>query len=313
VNNSQEKLTLMVVPHSGKSTSSISIPVIALKIVGGFFAVVVACAAFFVANFYISYNKIKTEAEELSIISEDYHLLQRQLEFFIEKTHYLEEKMSNLEQLDTDLRDLLEDDPALKERIEKDNKSVDATKSEASPINESRILLSNRGNIERQRALRQIQLLEQKIPEQEQSLEELKDAVIQRNDRLAHTPSIYPVQGRITSHFGYRRSPFGRGQEFHDGLDIGAPYGTTIRATADGMITFTGYKSGYGYTVTINHGYGFETSYCHNSKILVKKGQQVKKGQAIAEVGSSGRSTGPHVHYMVKVNGQLRNPVDFLK
>jgi hypothetical protein len=124
-------------------------------------------------------------------------VLERQLEFFIEKTHYLEDKMSDLEQLDTDLRGLLEGDPALKESIEKEDDSTDAIKSEVSPINEPRIFLSSRGNMERERALRQIQLLEQKIPDQEQSLEELKDAVIQRTDRLVHTPTLYPVQGKI--------------------------------------------------------------------------------------------------------------------
>lgn len=303
MNENKEKFTMMIVPHSGKSTLSVSISIVALKIMGGLLAVVVAGAAIFASHFYFSYNKLKTDAEELSIVAKDYDVLQKQLQLFVEKTRNLEEKMQDLEQLDTDLRGLLEKDPALKQSIKKDNNQSDAGRS----------ILSSRRGLDWERAIKQLQMLEQKLPEQEQSLEELKDAVIQRTDRLSHTPSIYPVSGKITSKFGYRKSPFSRRQEFHDGLDIGAPYGTTVVATADGMVTFVGYRSGYGRTVTISHGYGFETSYCHNSSTLVKVGQQVKKGQAIAKVGSSGRSTGPHLHYMVKLNGELKNPADFLK
>jgi len=211
--------------------------------------------------------------------------------------------MQELEKLDNDIRGLLKDDPALKEIVER----------RANQTSSSRSTLSSRSRVDRQQAIRQLVLLEEKIPEQQQSLEELKEAIIKRADRLSHTPSIYPVKGTISSKYGYRKSPFGRSTEFHDGLDIAAPYGTEVVATADGVVTFAGYKSGYGRTVTISHGYGYETSYCHNSSILVKTGQQVKKGQVIAKVGSTGRSTGPHLHYMVKVNGQLQDPANFLK
>lgn len=303
MNENKDKFTMMIVPHSGKSTLSVSVSIIALKIMGGLLATIVICAAIFASHFYLSYNRLKTDAKELSAVAKDYDVLQKQLQLFVEKTRNLEEKMQDLEQLDTDLRGLLEDDPALKKSINKEDNqsSID------------RPLLSSRSGLDRERAIKQLQLLEERIPEQEQSLEELKDAVIQRTDRLSHTPSMYPVSGTITSNFGYRKSPFSNRQEFHDGLDIGASYGTTVVATADGMVSFAGYRSGYGRTVTLSHGYGFETSYCHNSSILVKEGQQVKKGQAISKVGSSGRSTGPHLHYIVKVNGGLKNPVDFLK
>lgn len=303
MNEGKHKLTMMIVPHSGKSTLSISISIIALKIIGGLLVAVLAGVIILASNFYISYTKLKRDTEELQVVAKDYNVLQKQLQLFLQKTNNLEEKMRELEQLDNDIRGLLKDDPALKESINKqDNQS-----------SLPRHVLSSRSGLDRQRAIRQLQLLEQKIPQQEQSLKELKNAVIQRSDRLAHTPSINPVSGKITSNFGYRKSPFGRKQEFHDGLDIAAPYGTKIVATADGVVTFAGYKTGYGRTVTISHGYGYETWYCHNSSILVKTGQQVKKGQAIAKVGNSGRSTGPHLHYMVKVNGQLKNPADFLK
>jgi len=294
---------MMIIPHSGKSTFSLSISTLALKIMGGLLAIVVAGTAIFTSHFYMTYNELKNDAEELSLVAEDYDVLQKQLKVIVEKTKCLEEKMQDIQQLDTDLRDLLEDDPALKDSIKKEDNQPGVI----------RPMLSSRSGIDREQAIRQLHLMELELPKQEKSLEELKDAVIQRTDRLSHTPSIYPVSGKITSHFGYRTSPFSKRQELHDGLDIAAPYGTTIVATADGMVTFVGYRSGYGNTVTIKHGYGFETSYCHNSSTLVKVGQQVSKGQAVAKVGSTGRSTGPHVHYMVKLNGELKNPADFLK
>lgn len=299
----KQKFTMMIVPHSGKSTFSISVSIKALKILCGLLAATLVGAIIFASNFYITYTRLKRDTQELEMVAKDYNVLQQQLQQFLQKTHSLEEKMQEIEQLDNELRELLKDDPALKEKANK----------QSSQTRLLRNTLSSRSGLDRQRALRQLQLLEQKIPQQEESLKELKEAVIQRADRLAHTPSIYPVSGRITSRFGYRKSPFGSRREFHDGLDIAAPYGTLVAAAADGVVTFTGYKTGYGRTVTISHGYGYVTSYCHLSSILVKTGQQVKKGQAIAKVGSSGRSTGPHLHYMVIVNGQPRDPADFLK
>lgn len=289
----------MVVPHSGESTFSISIPAVAFKVLGAILAGTCALASIFIIHFFLSYNQVKNDAQELTIKTKDYEKLQEQLNFFVEKTHSLEEKMVDLEKLDDDLRGLLKNDPSLEKGI----------KPRTSINGYNRGSLASRGNIDRERAV--LVSLEEKLPEQEQSLKQLKDAVIQRNERLSCTPSLKPVNGSITSGFGYRRSPFGRRREFHDGVDIAAPHGTTIVATADGMVTFTGYRAGYGQTVTISHGYGFETSYCHNSKILIKVGQQVKKGQAIARVGSTGRSTGPHVHYMVHLNGVLKNPTEY--
>lgn len=299
----KEKFTMMVIPHSGKATFAISVSLKTLKIAGGLLTAILFISMIFVTNIYISRNKFKNEAEELSAVAKDYNALQNQLEFFMKKTSDLEEKMAQIEKLDADLRDLLANDPVLKNSV-----TVQSSKTTM-----KRTILPSRGSIDRERFINKLEVLEEKIPEEEQSLKELKDAVIQRSDLIAHTPTIYPVQGEITSDFGYRRSPFGTRQEFHDGVDIGASYGTTVVATADGMVTFTGYQAGYGRTVTISHGYGLETSYCHNSSILVKAGQQVKKGQPIAKVGNSGRSTGPHLHYTVKLNGQLQDPKNYLE
>ena len=126
------------------------------------------------------------------------------------------------------------------------------------------------------------------------------------------TPSIWPVSGTVTSNFGYRGNPIGGGSGFHEGIDIGVDYGTPVRATAAGKVTMAGWVDGYGNLVEIDHGNGFVTRYGHNSMLLVTVGQEVRAGSIISLAGSTGRSTGPHVHYEVRVNGSPTNPLLFL-
>jgi murein DD-endopeptidase MepM/ murein hydrolase activator NlpD len=128
----------------------------------------------------------------------------------------------------------------------------------------------------------------------------------------ASTPSIWPVRGWVTSDFGARISPLSGLPKFHEGIDIAAPYGTSIFAPADGIVSFTGYKGGYGYALMIDHGYGLSTLYGHTSNIFAKEGQRVKRGQLIASVGSSGAATGPHLHYEVHVDGIPTDPLRFV-
>lgn len=122
----------------------------------------------------------------------------------------------------------------------------------------------------------------------------------------------WPVSGTITSPFGYRRNPFGGGMEFHQGLDIAAPMGTTITAAASGTVISAGWYGGYGNYILIDHGGGMATGYGHCSQIFVSVGQQVQKGQAIGAVGSTGASTGPHVHFEVRINGKPVDPAAYL-
>lgn len=132
------------------------------------------------------------------------------------------------------------------------------------------------------------------------------------SDKLANSPSIWPVSGSVTSGFGWRNSPWEDGSEVHPGIDIATNMDTPVVATADGEVVKSGWAGGYGNIVQINHGNGIETIYGHNSKIAVSVGQSVKKGQVISYAGSTGRSTGPHVHYEVRVNGSAVDPMKFL-
>lgn len=122
-------------------------------------------------------------------------------------------------------------------------------------------------------------------------------------------PSGTPVNGSITSEFSVRSNPFGgSGSEFHSGIDFKASIGTKIHATGGGTVSFAGVQNGYGYLVIIDHGYGYSTYYAHNSELLVNVGDKVSRGDCIALSGNTGRSTGPHCHYEVRINGTAQNP-----
>ncbi len=144
------------------------------------------------------------------------------------------------------------------------------------------------------------------------SFEQLLDMLKDRENLLASTPSIRPTSGWISSRFGYRKSPFTGKREFHKGLDIAAPKGTEIRATADGVISFSGKKGLLGKMIIIDHGHGMVTRYAHIDTLLKKRGESVERGEVIGLVGNSGRSTGSHLHYEVLLNGIQVNPEKYI-
>lgn len=157
-----------------------------------------------------------------------------------------------------------------------------------------------------------ISWLERQSKVEEQVLDALIEAAKDKAGRWAAMPSIWPVHGWVTSGFGPRVSPFTGLLAMHDGLDIGAAPNTSVQAPASGYVVSAGFEAKMGNVIQVDHGYGIETEYGHLAKILVKKGQKVKRGDVIALVGSTGRSTGPHLHYMVKIKGQSVNPRDYI-
>lgn len=129
---------------------------------------------------------------------------------------------------------------------------------------------------------------------------------------LNATPNLIPVDGWLTSGFGIRKSPQGIGSKMHYGIDIAAPIGTPIAAPADGVVILSGVKGGYGKKIVLDHGYGVSTVFAHASELFVNEGDQIKRGQLIAAVGSTGASTGPHLHYEVHVDGIPLDPLNFI-
>ena len=162
------------------------------------------------------------------------------------------------------------------------------------------------------RLSRQFLDMERRATEQERGFKEVYEAFREKRVLLAHTPSILPVKGWVTSTFGSRNSAFTGGREFHAGVDIVARVNTPIRAPADGVVITSGRESGYGNIVEIRHMQGIITRYAHNHRNLVRVGQKVRRGDVIAEVGNTGRTTGPHLHYEVRLNGVAVNPMLYI-
>ena len=140
----------------------------------------------------------------------------------------------------------------------------------------------------------------------------LDQYLLDKDSLLASTPTLLPTKGWITSYYGPRISPTSKRMRMHEGLDIGAKPGTPIISPADGRILYAGIKPGFGKFVQIDHGYGLETFYAHNKRLFVKKGDIVKRGRKIASIGSTGSSTGPHLHYEIRVNGTPIDPLYYI-
>ena len=177
--------------------------------------------------------------------------------------------------------------------------------SQLSKLSDSRLVeqLSKRMN-----------LLEKRIYSQLQSYDQLQEAMENQQDRLAHIPSVIPINVAdytMSSGYGWRVDPIYGASKFHEGLDFAASKGTDVFATGDGKVTVAGREAGYGNCIDIDHGYNYLTRYAHLSEILVKSGDEVKRGQLIGKVGSTGKSTGPHLHYEVRYKDTPQNPVNF--
>ncbi len=154
--------------------------------------------------------------------------------------------------------------------------------------------------------------LQERLEREEESLQEVRGYLDDRTSLLDAHPRMWPARGWVTSGYGWRNSPHGGGRRLHAGLDIAAPRGTPVVAPADGHVVFAGYHTAYGNLVVIDHGYGITTKYGHTSRMLVRVGDRVQRGELIAKVGNTGRSTGPHLHFEVLKDGVPVNPRRFL-
>lgn len=146
----------------------------------------------------------------------------------------------------------------------------------------------------------------------EKNIHELDQYLLDKDSFLRSTPTLLPTKGWITSYYGPRISPTSKRLRMHEGIDIGARTGTSIVASADGKISFAGVKPGFGMFVQIDHGYGIESFYAHAESLFVKRGQTVSRGDLIAGIGNTGASTGPHLHYEIRVNGTPVDPLYFV-
>lgn len=159
---------------------------------------------------------------------------------------------------------------------------------------------------------RKVDALDRASQRQENSFSTLLDKLEGQRTLLGSTPAIRPANGWTTSRFGHRVSPFTGRKEFHKGVDIANRKGTAILSTANGIVAYAGNKGTMGNVLVIDHGHGMITRYAHLSEVLKKQSEKVKRGDIIAQMGNSGRSTGPHLHYEVHLNGVPVNPEQYI-
>ncbi|MBL7752182.1 MAG: peptidoglycan DD-metalloendopeptidase family protein [Chitinophagaceae bacterium] len=215
------------------------------------------------------------------------------------------------------MRDLEKRDNEVYRSIFEANPIPDSARAKAQEkVQQAAIIESMTGNQLYRSLLESINQLKNRIALQNKSYGEINERIKNKEKILAATPAIQPVSNkdldRIASGFGYRIDPIYKTIKLHAGLDFTAPTGTPIYATADGVVSVSGFSDGgYGNHVVINHGYGYETLYGHMSRIKARRGQKVTRGEVIGYVGSTGKSTGPHLHYEVHKNGQKIDPVYF--
>lgn len=157
--------------------------------------------------------------------------------------------------------------------------------------------------------------LDHQIYTQIKSFDFLREQAVGQKNRLEHIPAIQPISEKhlrqMASGYGYRRDPIYGTTRFHEGMDFSSPIGTPVYATGKGLVTYAGWKSGYGNLIEIDHGYNYTTRYAHLSEIGVKTGQSISRGDLIGKVGNTGKSTGPHLHYEVRLRGEPQNPVNY--
>ena len=209
----------------------------------------------------------------------------------------------NVAQQKAQLQSQMDEQELLRQQISAKKEQVELTKADRAKALD--MLVSD---------LKELEKREDKLLQESKEIEKKILAAQSKNTKYEGGVLAWPVPGntRITSPYGYRIHPILKTKKLHTGIDIAAGTGTNVIAANDGTVIFSGYYGGYGYAVIIDHGGKISTLYAHNSKLLVKEGDKVKRGQNIAKSGSTGLSTGPHVHFEVRENGQHKNPMPYL-
>jgi len=261
-----------------------------------------------VAGGTVHYFRVAQDAAENRVLREENLTLRGQLKSVRERIEHIGSTLDRVERFDQKLRAItLLSDPQR-------NLAMGPTEPEAGmtgPATDTQF--SQLAATETPAALTgRLDKLSAEATRQEQSLQELQAYFQDQKSILASTPSMWPARGWVTSDFGSRLDPYTADRVMHAGLDIAAPHGKEVFAPSDGTVVFAGLEGGYGNVLVIDHGYGIKTRYGHLAKMLVKAGDRVKRGMLIAAVGNTGRSTGPHLHYEVRVNGVPQNPRKFI-
>ena len=288
--------TFIVIPHASSQLHKLKLPVRTLHLLAGigilsFFVVVALGFSYAKMAFKAAdYDKLQTENTDLKIQKKNLEVV----------TLKLGEKLSNLESISAKIQTLIENDNAKR------------TKTNGPAIGGSKVDYTTAELLRSANLQDGLDLLKGRTAEMENQLSLLEQVATKRATQLLFTPNIWPVRGTITSHYGNRADPFSGEAELHLGLDISALYNTQIHAPADGVILYAARKAAYGNLLIIDHGSGLTTRYGHLARPLVKVGQTVKRGDIVGLVGTTGRTTAPHLHYEVRRNDRPVNPRTYL-
>ncbi len=306
-------VTVAIIPHTGQAPISLCLPQSALQFLPILFAIILAAlvtvsAAYFASQARLLYatRQLDLQAAAYSQLEEAYVQGQSRYETLAGQARAIEERLAQLAMESSEIRQLL----ALADRPPSSVPPGRPGSAEEDPA------VGRGGPAGRAEVLRSVaatlQNAEQDLKLYDNDLRALRASTLEFVRRRAHTPSIWPTEGWVSSGFGNRRHPVTGEPNFHEGIDIAGITGTPVRATADGVVVVARRWGSFGLTVVIDHEYGLRTLYGHLSRILVKPGQRVSKGQEIGRMGSTGLSTGPHLHYEVHLNGRPVNPLRYL-
>lgn len=291
-----ERITLMIIPQSAASPHTITL---SRKAVQGIVTVLVMVILTTTLICYKYYNS-QAEIRRVNQLKAQNESKQYTIEVLNNEIYQIEQQQQEINEKQTQIKKMMGI---------KDDKDTNQ-KTSRGGRGDSDYKTSKQTN---QDALREVQNLKSVLAAQDYELKQLLGKVNSKKEYYRSVPNQWPVQGEITSPYGWRGSPFGGNrQSFHDGIDIGKDVGTTIVAAADGQVIFAGWQAVYGKTLIIEHNHGFMTKYGHNNALLVKEGDTVKKGEPIALLGNTGRSTGPHLHFTIIKGGHTEDPLLYL-
>jgi murein DD-endopeptidase MepM/ murein hydrolase activator NlpD len=297
-----KKLTIIFLPGPTNKVRKISVS----KRLLSFSILFFLCMALGIGYIIRDYTKIKGQASELLTLKEENKFQKTQLVALTEKISAVNQKIAGIQEFDRKLKSLTNINPSKEEdQILSVGGSIDTTLKSDYKIDEV-----HEGLVREMHAA--LENVENEIVVTSISQKELNNFFEEQKSILSCTPSIKPVDGWLTSGFGYRVSPFTKQREFHKGIDIATKVGTPVITPADGIVVSVGKEGNYGKVIVINHGYNMKTRYAHLHKFRVKKGDLVKRGDIIGEVGISGRCTGPHLHYEVLLSSVPVNPFRYI-
>jgi murein DD-endopeptidase MepM/ murein hydrolase activator NlpD len=298
----KEYINILVFGHKTSKTRHLKIRRKTFKVVLYLFGFALLSTTFF----FCDYIQVKKKVFELNRLRQETQTQKSQLHFFSSKIEDLEKQLSKLKDFDKKIRII-----ANLERGQESTPFMGMGGPSPSDIREKmKGEKDDKGLIQQMKM--DVERLQSEATSREESLSELEKLLETKKEILTHTPSIWPVMGWVTSGFGFRTNPFTGLTQMHEGIDISNRVGTVVAAPADGIISDMGSDLAHGRILVISHGLGMTSRFGHLDKVFVKVGQQVKRGDKVAEVGMTGRTTGPHLHYEVRLNGIPVNPVRYI-